>query len=157
MAAAPAARGSGAALAPQAQKPQAEPARGAEGARGGWARDWDADPDPLGGKALPLMMEVYGWLSWATSGTTRWLRNWPFNAVLLIGRPRGPRKGPLGRDLGGVARPGADVASFPEGGGGAPPEEPANAAVPAPILAAWQVIAARGGYGPRWQAQRGAF
>ena len=59
MAAAPAARGQGAAPAPQAQGPQAEPARGAEGART-WDRDWDAIPDPLGGKALHLVMEVYG-------------------------------------------------------------------------------------------------
>ena len=83
MAAAPAARGSGEAPAQQAQKPRAEPARGAEGARGDWARDRDAIPDPLGGEALPLPMEVYGWLSWATSGTTRGLRNRPLDAMLL--------------------------------------------------------------------------
>ena len=34
-----AARGSGAAQAPQARELQAEPARRAEGARGNWARD----------------------------------------------------------------------------------------------------------------------
>ena len=95
MAAAPAARGSGAAPAQQAQEPRAEPARGAEAARGDWARDWDAIPDPLGGEALPLVMEVYGSLSWATSGTTRGLRNRPFDAVLLR-TDRGNREVPLG-------------------------------------------------------------
>ena len=29
------------------------------------------------------MLEVYGWLSWACLGTTRGLRNRPFDAVLL--------------------------------------------------------------------------
>ena len=94
-AAAPAARESGAVPAQQAQEPQAEPARGAEGARGDWARDWDAIPDPLGGEALPLVMEVYGWLSWATSGTTRGLTNRPFDAVLLQ-RDRGNQEVPQG-------------------------------------------------------------
>ena len=84
MAAAPASRGSGVAPAPQAQEPRAEPARGAEGAQGNWARDWDAISDPLGGEALPLVMEVYGWLSWATPGTTRGLRNQHLDAVLLL-------------------------------------------------------------------------
>ena len=83
MAAAPAARGSGAAPAQQAQEPRAEPARGTEGARNDWDRDWDAISDPPGGEDLPLLMEVYGWLNWATSGTTRGLRNRPFDAVLL--------------------------------------------------------------------------
>ena len=83
MAAAPAARGHGAAPAPQAQELQAEPARGLEGIRGDWARDWDAIPDPPGGEALPLVVEVYEWLGWASSGTTRGMRNRPFNAVLL--------------------------------------------------------------------------
>ena len=78
MTAAPAARGSAAAPAPQVQGPQAEPARGAEGARGDWARDWDAIRDPLGGGTLPLVVEVYGWLGCATSGTSRRLRNRPF-------------------------------------------------------------------------------
>ena len=100
MAAAPAARESGAAPAQQAQEPQAEPARGAEGARGDRARDWDAIPDPLGGEALPLVMEVYGWLGWATSRTTRGLRNRPFDAVLLR-RDGGNREVPPG---GWVAR-----------------------------------------------------
>ena len=95
MSPAPAARGSGAALAQQAQEPRAEPARGAEGARGDWAWDWDAIPDPLGGEALPLVMEVYGWLNWATSGTTRGLKNRPFEAVLLP-RDRGNLEVPPG-------------------------------------------------------------
>ena len=82
MAAAPAEGGRGAAPAPQAQGPQGEPARGAEGARP-WDRDWDTFPDPLGGEALPLMVEVYGSLSWACSGTSRGMRNKPFHAVLL--------------------------------------------------------------------------
>ena len=83
MAAAPAAPGSGVAPAPQAQEPQAELARGAEGARGEWARDSDAVPDPLWGEALPLVMDVYWWLSWAASGTTRGFRSRHFDAVLL--------------------------------------------------------------------------
>ena len=81
-AAAPAVRGRGAAPAPQAQGPQGEPVQGAEGARP-WDRDWDAVPDPLGGEALPLVVVVYGWLSWACSGTTRGMRNRPFDALLL--------------------------------------------------------------------------
>ena len=52
-------------------------------ARNDCVRDWSGPPDPLGCKALPLVLEVYGWLSWATSGTTRGLRNRPFHAVLL--------------------------------------------------------------------------
>ena len=82
MAAAAAARGDGAAPAPQAQEPQAETARGAEEARD-WDPDWDAIPAPLGGEALPLVVEVYGWLGWASSGTTRGMRNRPFDAVIL--------------------------------------------------------------------------
>ena len=74
--------GRGAAPAPQAQGQQGEPARGAEGARP-WDRDWGTVPDPLGDEALPLLGEVYGWLSWANQGTTRGLRNRPFDAVLL--------------------------------------------------------------------------
>ena len=118
MATALAARGSGAAPAQQAQEARAEPARGAEGARGDLARDWDAIPDLLGGEALPLVMEVYGWLSWDTSGTTRGLRNRTFDAVLLgrdggnrgvppggVGGPEGPRNGPPGRDRGGALHP----------------------------------------------------
>ena len=113
--------------------PQAGPARGAEGAQD-WDRDWDAIPDPLGGEALPLVMEVYGWLGWARSGTTRGMRNRPFDAVLLrrdeenqevpprggVGSPGGPREGPPGRDSGRVARQGANVAGFPGWGGAAP-------------------------------------
>ena len=82
MTAAPAAGGRGAAPAPQAQGPKGEPARGAVGARPR-DRDWDAAPDPLGGEALPLVVEVYGPLSWACSGTTRGMRNRPFDALLL--------------------------------------------------------------------------
>ena len=41
-------------------------------------------------------MEVYGWLSWATSGTTRGLRNRPFDAVLLR-RDGGNREAPPGK------------------------------------------------------------
>ena len=63
-------------------------------------RDWRAISDHLGGEALPLEMEVYGWLSWATSGTTRGLRNRPFEAVLLR-RDGGNREVPTG---GGLAR-----------------------------------------------------
>ena len=68
--------------------------QGAEGARS-WHRDWDAVPDPLGGEALPLVVEVYGWLSWASSGTTRGMGNPPFDAVLLR-RDGGNREGPRG-------------------------------------------------------------
>ena len=46
-------------------------------------RDWGTVPDPLGDEALPLVVEVYGCLSWASSGTTRGMRNGPFDAVLL--------------------------------------------------------------------------
>ena len=121
-------------------------------------------------------MEVYGGLSWATSGTTRGLRNRPSHVVLLRSTggtkkyPRGggagvPQKGPLGRDLGGLARPGAGMAGFPGSGGGAPrrgrggqrpaapgpadrsrplalpPQEPAAAAAPAPTQTEAQVTA----------------
>ena len=95
MAAAPAASGHGAAPAPQAEGPQAEPARGAEGAQD-WDRDWDVIPSPLGGEALPPVMELYGWLGWTSSGTTRGKRNQPFDAVLLS-RDRGNSKVPPGR------------------------------------------------------------
>ena len=74
--------GRGAASAPQAQGQRGEPARGAEGGRL-WDRDWGAVPEPLGEEALPLVGEVYGWLCWANQGTTRGLRNRPFDAVLL--------------------------------------------------------------------------
>ena len=114
MAAAPAAGGRGAAPAPQAQGPQGEPARGAEGARP-LKRDWDTVPDFLGGEALPLVVEVYGWLSWACSGTTRGMRNRLFDAVLLQ-RDWGNREVPPG--------------------GGAPPEDHARV-LRAVIRAAW--------------------
>ena len=80
--------GRGAALAPQAQGQQGEPARGAEGARP-WDRDCGTVPDPLGDEALPLAGEVYGWLCWANQGTTRGLRNWPCDAVLPQRTTRG--------------------------------------------------------------------
>ena len=132
IAAAPAAGGRGAAPAPQAQGPQGEPAPGAEGARPR-DRHWDAVPDPLGGEALPLVVEVYGWLSWACSRTNRGMRNRPFDAVLLrtegeepggapggMGGPKGPQEGPPGGDSGCVAQQGADEAGFPGGRGIAP-------------------------------------
>ena len=106
MAAAPGARGSGAEPARLAQEPRAEPAWGAvgaprpAGAGNSWVRDWDAIPGLLGGKALRLVIEVYRWLSWATSGTTRGLTNRPFDAVLLR-RDRGNQEVPTG---GWVAR-----------------------------------------------------
>ena len=100
MAAASAAGGRDAAPAPQAQGPQGGPARGAEGALP-WYRDWDTVPDPLGGEALPLVVEGSGWLSLACSGTTRGMRNRPFDAVLLW-RDGGNREVPLG----GVGGPG---------------------------------------------------
>ena len=86
--------GPGAAPAPQAQGQQGEPARGAEGARP-WDRDWGTVPDPLGEEDLPLVGEVYGWLSRANQGTTRGLRNRPFDAVLLR-RDGGNREVPPG-------------------------------------------------------------
>ena len=52
-------------------------------------------PDPLGDEALPLVGEPYGLLSWANQGTTRGLRNRPFDAVLLR-RDRGNREVPPG-------------------------------------------------------------
>ena len=60
-----------------------------------WDRDWGTVPDPLGEEALPLVGEVYGWLCWANQGTTRGLRNGPFDAVLLR-RDRGNREVPPG-------------------------------------------------------------
>ena len=72
--AAPAVRGSSAEPVRMAQEPQAEPARGAPGAqrhakaRNDWVLVWSVISDPLRGEALPLVMEVYGWPSWATSG-----------------------------------------------------------------------------------------
>ena len=43
-------------LAPQGAMRPAE-------ARKDWVRDWSAILDPLGGEALPLVMDLYGWLS----------------------------------------------------------------------------------------------
>ena len=124
--------GRDAASAPQAQGQQGEPARGAEGAWP-WDRDWGTVPDPLGDEALSLVGEVYGWLCWANQGTTRGLRNLPFDAVLLrrhtgnrevpiggLGSPRGPREGPQVSDPGSVARQEADVAGLPGRGSGTP-------------------------------------
>ena len=95
MAAALAVRGHGAALVLPAQEPQAEPAWGAEGAKGDWARDRDAIPDHLGGEALPLVMEVYGWLGWASSGSTRGMRN-PLSHAVFLRRDGWNREVPLG-------------------------------------------------------------
>ena len=86
--------GQGEASAPQAQGQRGEPAGGAEGARP-WDRDWGTVPDPLGNEALPLVGEVYRWLCWANQGTTRRLRNRPFDAVLLR-RDEGNREVPPG-------------------------------------------------------------
>ena len=94
MAAASAAGGRDAAQAPRAQGPHGGPARGAEGARP-WDRDSDTVPGPLGGEALLLIVEVYAWLSWAYSGTTKGMRNRPFHAVLL-GREGGNQQVPPG-------------------------------------------------------------
>ena len=134
-AAAPAAPGSGADPARLAREPRAELARGAVGAprpavaRNDWVRDWDAIPDPLGGDPLPLVMKVYGWLNWATSGTTRGLRSRPFNAVLLRRDGRNREVAPVGwvalddhlRVLRAVIRAGwpdlgLERPAFPEGG-----------------------------------------
>ena len=86
--------GRGAASSPQAQEQRGGPARGAEESRP-WDLDWGAVPDPLGGETLPLVGEVYGWLSWANQGTSRRSRNRPFDAVLLR-RDGGNREAPLG-------------------------------------------------------------
>ena len=129
MAAAPAARGSSAAPAPQAQKPQADPARGAEGSRGNWARDWDAVPDPPGGRGPPPG-DGGVWVA-----ELRHLRNhqgveepalrWrappdgqgePGSAPGVAGGPRGPRKGPPGPDLGGWPDREPKSPAFLEGG-----------------------------------------
>ena len=120
----------GAAPAPQAQGPHGEPVRGAGGARP-WDRDWGTVPDPLGAEALPP--GGGGVLGWASSGTTRGMRNRflrcrappegqrePGGTSGGVGSPRGPQEGPPVSDLGGVARQGADVAGRPGGGGGAP-------------------------------------
>ena len=84
MGAASAAGGRDAAPALQAQRPQGGAARGAEAARP-WDWDWDTVQDPLRDEAFSLVMEVYGWLSWACSGTTRGMRNRLSDAVLLRG------------------------------------------------------------------------
>ena len=86
--------GRGAAPAPQAQGPQGEPERGPGGAQP-WDRDWGTVPDPLGDEPLPLVVEVYGWLTWACLRTTRGMRNRPFDAVLLL-RDGGNREVPPG-------------------------------------------------------------
>ena len=84
-----------------AQVPGAEPATAAVGAprpaeaRNDWVRDWSAILAPRGGEVLPLVREVYGRLSWATSATTRGLRNRPFNAVPLR-RDGGSQEVPTG-------------------------------------------------------------
>ena len=77
------------------------------------------------------MVEVYGWLSWACSGTTRGMRNRPFDAVLLR-RDGGNREVPPGgwaapEDhervlwaviwLNSLAQQGPDMDGFPGGGG----------------------------------------
>ena len=68
--------------------------RGRRGSRrGDW--DWGTVPDLLGDEGLPLVGEVYGWVSWANQGTTRGLRNRPFDAVLLR-RDRGNQEVPRG-------------------------------------------------------------
>ena len=74
MAAASAVVGRDTARSPRTKGPQRAPERGAEGAWP-WDRDWQTVPDPLGAEAPPLVVEVYGWLSLASSGTTRGMRN----------------------------------------------------------------------------------
>ena len=64
-------------------------------ARNYGVQDSSAIPDPLGGKALRLLMEVYEWLWWATSGTNRGFRTRPVDAVLLRSYG-GNREVPLG-------------------------------------------------------------
>ena len=108
MADAPAAQGSSAGPARMAPEPQAEPAQGADilhqqgedlapqGARCESVRDWSTIPDPLGGESLPMMMEVCGRLRWASSGTTRGMRNRLFEAVLLRRDRREPGSTPGG-------------------------------------------------------------
>ena len=139
MAAARAARGSGAEPLRLAQQPRAEPAQGAVGtarpaeAQSDRVRNWDAVPDPLGSKVLPLVMAVHVWRSWATSGTTRGLRNRPFDAVLLRrdwGNRELPPGGPVAwEDQEGVLRAvigagwrdgGPDGVGFPGRGGSTP-------------------------------------
>ena len=139
IAAAPAARNPSAeparmAAAPVAQEPRPEPARGAVGAprpfqaRSYTVRERDAVPDPLGGETLLVVLEMYGWLNWATSGYQGYR---PFDAVLLRRDggnrevPPGARmarenhqKGPPGCDLRGMSRTGAGAAGFPGGGQG---------------------------------------
>ena len=124
-------RGQGTASAPQAQGQQGEPAQGVEGARP-WDRDWGTVPDPLGDEALPLVGEVYGWLSWANQDhqgdeepalecrapPEGWRK--PRGSPGGVGSPRGPREGPQVSDLGGVGKQGADVAGLPGRGSGAP-------------------------------------
>ena len=102
------------ATAPAAQNHNAEPARMASAlvaqeprvalafgvvgarhlteARDELVRDWDAAPHLLRGETLLLVLEVYGWLNWATSG---YKKNQTFDAMLLW-RVGGNRKVPPG-------------------------------------------------------------
>ena len=107
LAAAPAARNASAELARMAaafaaQEPRAELARGAVGALrpdeawDEWVRDWDAVPGPRGGESISVVLQVYGWLNWATSPYNR---NQTFHTVPLR-RDRGRQKGAPGGWLG---------------------------------------------------------
>ena len=64
-------------------------ATGAAGEAGAGGRGSPALGPELGGGALPLVVEVYGWVSLACSGTTRGMRNRVFDAVLLWTDRRG--------------------------------------------------------------------
>ena len=133
-----AAQGSNTEPARVARERRAEPARGAVGApRPAEARsDWDLGlqrgPQPLGGEALSLVLEV---LQVAELGHLRDHqgveepdlrycapskgRREPGSTPQGGGSPGRTMKG-SGRDSGGMARPGAGVAGFPGGGGGTP-------------------------------------
>ena len=65
-------------------------------ARNDWVWDWSAIPEPLGDEAVPMVMEVYGLRSWATSETTRGFRNRSIKAVFLR-RDGGNQEIPPGR------------------------------------------------------------
>ena len=139
MAAAPAARRCSAEPARMAQEPWAEPARRAvgapraAGARNDWVRGLERDPRPLWGRSPP---SVPGGV-WVAELSHLWDHQGVEEPALRcrappaargergstpwgVDGPGGRRKGPPGRDLGGMTRPGAWMAGFPGGGGGAP-------------------------------------
>ena len=104
--------------APAAQEPLAEPAGIARGERSTGGRDWDAIPDPLGGKTLPEVLEVLGHLRvpeepFARGHVPPAGRGEPGGPLGGLDGPGGPQKGSPGHHFGGVAGPRAGMGSLP--------------------------------------------